>query len=55
MCRSPADIHNVQGPATEEDRSRALSLLDQALADYQRLGMPLYVNDAVARRDLLKA
>lgn len=50
-----ADIHDVQGALSEEDRHRALSLLDQALADYQRLGMPLYVRDAVARRDLLKA
>ncbi len=38
-----------------EDRVRASRLLDQALADYQRLGMPLYVQDALARRALLKA
>ena len=32
-----------------------MTLLDQALADYQRLKMPLYVQDALARRQLLGA
>ena len=32
-----------------------VSLLDQALADYRRLDMPRYVQDALARRVILRA
>ena len=37
------------------DQRRAATLADEALADYRRLGMPLYVQDALARRELLGA
>ena len=45
----------LHGEPRAEDRPRAMALYDQALADYQRLGMPLYVQDVVGRRDILKA
>ena len=44
-----------RGRSGPGDREKAMSLADQALADYQRLGMPLYVQDALARRELLGA
>ena len=56
MHRNPATGELVDElPISNEDHKRATGLCDQALADYQRLGMPLYVQDALARREILKA
>ena len=44
-----------ESPISNEDHKRAAGLCAQALADYQRLGMPLYVQDALARREILRA
>lgn len=45
----------LKGRSGYGDQERANALLDQALADYRRLGMPLYVQDVLARKELLKA
>ncbi len=37
------------------DHQKAVVLLDQALAEYQRLGMPLYVQEVLSRKEILKA
>jgi len=37
------------------DHQKAGVLLDQALTDYQRLGMPLYVQEVLSRKGILKA
>jgi len=61
MRRSPSGKESPSGSCgslrvvSPEELQRAIALLDQALADYQRLGMPLYVQDALARREILKA
>ena len=56
MHRNPSTGDKVdQSPISEGDQLRATALCDQALADYQRLGMPLYVQDALARREILRA
>ena len=56
MHRNPATVERVdEMPIFEEDQLRATALCDQALADYQRLGMPLYVQDVLARREVLRA
>ena len=56
MHRNPATGEKVDdSPISEGDQLRATALCDQALADYQRLGMPLYVQDVLSRREILKA
>jgi tetratricopeptide (TPR) repeat protein len=56
MHRNPATGVPVdKAQVSDGDRRRATALYAQALADYQRLGMPLYVQDVLARREVLKA
>ena len=44
-----------KGRNASGDRQKAGALADQALADYRRLKMPLYIQDALARREILRA
>ena len=56
MHRNPATGEKVdESPISEGDQLRATALCDQALVDYQGLGMPLYVQDVLARREVLRA
>jgi tetratricopeptide (TPR) repeat protein len=56
MHRNPATGESAdKSPVSDADRRRATALYGQALADYQRLGMPLYVQDVLARREVLRA
>jgi len=53
-CRM-ALADSLKGRNAPGDHQKAGTLLDQALAEYQRLGMPLYVQEVLSRKEILKA
>lgn len=56
MRRNPASGQALEPPPEDRAlRQRATGLVDQALNDFQRMGMTLYAQDALSRREIIKA